>query len=143
MKIATNFSLSHAVSKSMSVLHTILVKQMVDREAHRARSNYSSRWKITKAKLDEEHSYFFPSYDSPNDTSLYPPNGSWNNTGVFLENSNVDYNSIMIVNPCHLISTEEVESHQNIAFYLEIVVQPIFVFIGLAFNTIAINVLRR
>ena len=57
--------------------------------------------------------------------------------------SNDDGYTTKVENPCHLITDEESLAYQNIAFQLELVVQPIFIFIGVIFNTIAINVLRR
>ena len=96
---------------------------------------------------------------SLNDITSYPPNGSWNNTDVFPNYFNFDYDSTDsknpaiellgrddisgVENPCHLITTQEAASYQNIAFQLELIVQPIFVIIGFGFNTIAINILRR
>ena len=61
---------------------------------------------------------------------------------VDLSTNDVGYTS-KVENPCHLITDEESSSYQNIAFQLELVVQPIFIFIGVIFNTIAIKVLQR
>ena len=48
-----------------------------------------------------------------------------------------------IEDPCHLITSEESERYEDIAFVLELIIQPIFICIGFLFNTIAISVLRR
>ena len=45
--------------------------------------------------------------------------------------------------PCDLISNEESETYQDIAFILELIIQPLFICIGFLFNLIAISVLRR
>ena len=116
---------------------------MIDKNAHHARTNYSSSSNISKSIFDEELLDILRSYVSSNDISRHLSNVSWNNTSISLDNSNVNNDLIPSFVSCHLISPEEIELHQNIDFYLEIIFYPIWIFIALAFNTIAIKVLRR
>ena len=147
----------------MSVFHSVLFEQMADIEALGAISENSSDSKIKKEELFEKYQNLLPSYLSLADVNPYSMNDSWSsNRSIpsypdYSYDSNLSRNSIIgdlfedvsseatsgITDPCHLITGEEAASYQNIAFQLELVVQPIFVFIGFGFNTIAINILSR
>ena len=137
MKIATNLSFNDDQTKFMSELHAILLEKLANLEAVRATSNDSSTSEIHKEKNYEDNQYLFPSHVLNNLNDDYDSMVS-----TYLEG--LDKDAIPeLESPCNLITIEEVDLHQNIAYNLEIIVQPIFVFIGLGFNTIAINILRR
>ena len=157
--MATNRSFNHDVPLSMSEFHSILFEQLANLEALRETYNDSSNVKITKEKIYEEYQNLFPSYVSLNGIRPYPTNGThvFPNFLHFGDDSTVPkYPTIGdlykdrsndaisgVENPCHRISNEEASSYQNIAFQLELIVQPILIFIGFCFNTSAINILRR
>ena len=151
----------------INVFHSVLFEQMADMEALRiTTSDNNTDSNLIKESMYEKYQKLFPSYVSLDETRSYNSNSSWNDTGnipnyvdynyedAFAKNPSVgdlfqDTRSINNISskpaetPCHLITSDEAESYQNIAFQLELIVQPIFVIIGFTFNTLAINILRR
>ena len=147
----------------MSVFHSVLFEQMADIEALGAISENYSDSKIKKEDLFEKYQNLLPSYLSLADVNPYSLNSSWNSNRTiplypdYSYDPNLSKNQIIgdlfenvdgasssgTADPCHLITSDEAASYQNIAFQLELIVQPIFVFIGFGFNTIAINILSR
>ena len=147
----------------MSVFHSVLFEQMADIEALGAMSENNSDSKIRKEELFEKYQNLLPSYLSLSDVNPAFINGSWSSNRTIPTYPDYSYDSNLAKNPmitdlfedmsvpatsengdpCHLITGDEAASYQNIAFQLELIVQPIFVVIGFGFNTIAINILSR
>ena len=156
-----NTNSTHNIPSFMSVFHSVFFEQMADLESLRETSDNSSYNKIYKEELYKRYQNLLPSYFSLGDTTPYQNSSSLNDRGYnfFDYNYNSNVNTNMTAgdvfedagsnsisgegDPCHLISNDEAESYQNIAFQLELIVQPIFVIIGFGFNTVAINILRR
>ena len=130
------------------LLHSVLFEQMADAEAAFAASDNDNLTNLDQNVIFHRYAKFFIA----NIQSSYHNNRQANSTNPLSGNSN-SYNDLPVVssgdeflfdeNLCLLISSTEVESHQNIAFQLELVVQPILVLIGFSFNTLAINILCR
>ena len=163
MKINSTIKRDNPNFSFMSVFHSVLFEQMADIEALGAISENYTDSKIKKEDLFEKYQSLLPSYVSLADVNPYSLNSSWNTNRTiplytdYNYDPNLQKNHIIgdlfedvggastsgTTDPCHLITSDEAASYQNIAFQLELIVQPIFVFIGFGFNTIAINILRR
>ena len=130
------------------LFHSVLIEQMADAEAAFAASDNDNQTNIDQNEIFHRYAKFFIA----NIQSSYHNNRQANSSNSLSGSSN-SFNDLPVVssgdefllddNPCHLITSTEVESHQNIAFQLELVVQPILVLIGFSFNTMAINILCR
>ena len=163
MKINDTSSRDISSFSFMSVFHSVLFEQMADIEAMGAISENDTVSEIKKENLFEKYQSLLPSYLSLADVNPYSMNDSLHSNRTiptypdYNYDSNLSQNTIIndlfedvtdtgtsgIADPCHLITGEEAASYQTIAFHLELIVQPIFVFIGFGFNTIAINILSR
>ena len=165
MTSTNNTTSNRDIPSYFNVFHSVLFEQMADLEALRATSDNPTDSDINKETLFKTYQTIFPSYVSLGDTGSYFRNSSWNDTDnipnyleynyddafaksppigdLFEDAGSSNISSKSAETPCHLITSEEAESYENIAFKLELIVQPIFVIIGFSFNTIAINILRR
>ena len=137
----------------------MLFEQMADLETLDVTSDGSNAF--TREKFNAAYQKLFPPIVPLGDISSSLDNKIWNRHEAFSRNypetsnftdeyqkkwlsSDLDWgNADQGDDSCNLITNEESLTYQNIAFYLELVVQPIFICIGFIFNTIAINVLRR
>ena len=155
-----NSSQSYDMSKFMKVFQSILFEQVADVEAM---SNHSQSPKTPREKFNEAYEQLYPPFFPLDGILSNNKNGPWNpqrlfpnhlGSGIFQTMGNettvseappyLTTNSIeQHEDPCHLITKGEMITYENVAFFLELVVQPIFICIGFVFNTIAINVLRR
>ena len=150
-------------STFLNVFHSLLFEEMADLETLETAISFNDSQKsvLTKNRFHEAFETLFPEFTSINRHPLvnpkyiqnpllpsYVPFGPYPN----ISNHTRDDEAFVVLrngameeedDPCHLISNEESESYQQIAFSLELIVQPIFICIGFLFNTIAISVLRR
>ena len=153
MESTKNSTANRDIPSFINVFHSVLFGQMADLEAFRETPDNDTVLNPFPSYLPDSHKI-----DHFNDTS-------WNHAGGLYNNPDYGYDSVFLNNslmhdlfedtgiartsaeaaetPCHLITSEEAESYENIAFQLELIVQPIFVIIGFSFNTVAINILRR
>ena len=159
-KMMANSSENYDFSKLINVFHSILFEQMADIEAI---SNNSESPKTSKERYKDAYEKLYPQFFPIDGISSNNQNVPWNHQEIFKKflgpgkykimsnetmvgDTNVDLirkTTEQHEDPCHLITNEEMITYENVAFFLELVVQPIFICIGFVFNTIAINVLRR
>ena len=159
-----NSTLGYDMPNLIREFHSLLFEQMVDLQILGRTSNDSSSPTNVRKTLQEEYFKLLRPLVELEGMSSYPHNGSGNYQSVFpgyinfgernftMSNYQMAENGIpdvvhgdanKVEDPCHLITDEESMSYQDIAFQLELIVQPIFICIGFIFNTVAINVLRR
>ena len=152
-------------SSFLNVFHSLLFEEMADLESLEPSMSFndSQNSVLTRKRFQEAFENLFPDFNSMNHHPLVNP--KYNQNPVNIQPSYVNYGSYPNISnytkddgafvglgngaieesddPCHLISNEEAKSYENIAFQLELIVQPMFICIGFIFNTIAISVLRR
>ena len=140
MESTKNSTANRDIPSFINVFHSVLFGQMADLEAFRETPDNDT-------VLNPFPSYLHDSHQISNFN-----NSSSNHTGVHSNNLDYDYDSVFLNHtlirdlfedtgiirtsaeaaetPCHLITSEGAESYENIAFQLELIVQPIFVIIG-------------
>ena len=122
--------------------HSVIFEEMANIEAVNVGLNNSDSGKVAKESFHRAYMELFKPFIEGIELPVQEHTQLSDTSGLD-HSTNDDGYATKIENPCHLITDEESLSYQNIAFQLELVVQPIFIFIGVIFNTIAINVLRR
>ena len=122
--------------------HSVIFEEMANIEAVNVGINNSDSGKVAKESFHRAYMELFKPFIEGIKIPLQEHTQLSDTSEVDLSTNDVGYTS-KVENPCHLITDEESSSYQNIAFQLELVVQPIFIFVGVIFNTIAIKVLQR
>ena len=138
MAMASSFNYSGFLKD----FHSVIFEEMANIEAVNVGLNNSDSGKVAKESFHRAYMELFKPFIEGIKLPLPEHTQISDTAGLDLSTHDDGYAS-KVENPCHLITDEESLSYQNIAFQLELVVQPIFIFIGVIFNTIAINVLRR
>ena len=138
MAMASSFNYSGFLKD----FHSVIFEEMANIEAVNVGLNNSDSGKVAKESFHRAYMELFKPFIEGIKLPLEEHTQPSDTSGV-AHSSNDDGYTSEVENPCHLITDEESLAYQNIAFQLELVVQPIFIFIGVIFNTIAINVLRR
>ena len=133
-----NSSENYGISKLLNVFHSIMSEQAADIEAM---SNHSQSPKISSDTFNELlHRQFFANFMDSEKSHPMDNDSLVNDVPKDLTTKRMIYQH---EDPCNLITKGEMITYENVAFFLELVVQPTFICIGFVFNTIAINVLRR
>ena len=138
MAMASSFNYSGFLKD----FHSVIFEEMANIEAVNVGLNNSDSGKVAKESFHRAYMELFKPFIEGIKLPLQEHTQLSDTSGVD-HSTNDDGFTSKVENPCHLITDEASLAYQNIAFQLELVVQPIFIFIGVIFNTIAINVLRR
>ena len=122
--------------------HSVIFEEIANIEAVKLGLDNSDYGKVAKESFHRAYMELFKPFIEGIKLPMQEHTQLSDTSGLH-HSTNEDGYTSKVENSCHLITGAESLSYQNIAFQLELVVQPIIILIAVIFNTNAINVLRR